>query len=84
MSSIKDYADAKDAAKWANEFAGLTSKRKKTTPDNMSKEPPKDMQNVKKYGKWAKEEAKKAHTKRRSMFKKARDYTPPDYGKRKK
>ena len=71
-SSVENYLKAKDAAKWANEFAGLTSKKRKNLPPHMSKEPPKDMEKVKKYGKWAQEEAKKAHEAKNAALKTAR------------
>lgn len=72
-SSVESYLEAQDAAKWADEFAGLTSKKAKNTPPHMSSNEPRDIDQIKKYGKWAQEEAEKAHKARRAASKSAKE-----------
>jgi hypothetical protein len=71
--ALQHHADAKRSAKNANEFAGLTAKKgsktQKRNAHHMSPESPTDMGKVKKYGKWAKEEAADAHKSRSAALK---------------
>jgi hypothetical protein len=77
-STLQHHADAKDAAGWADEFADMTSKKLKPghiskRGTGMSSDPPKDMGKVRKYGKWAKEEAASAHKSRSAALKQNRE-----------
>ena len=92
MSSAKDAAAARQHAENADDFAWLTtegegrrqnSRQRKYGTGSMKSGKP-STSSVKKYGKWAKEEAKSAHKARSSALKKHRDYKAPSSHSRKK